>query len=65
MIKTTQEEDNRNMVVYMCMKCQFCFERSGEVDLCPDCGAMNVRETTDKEAAEYRRNQAEINAQGQ
>lgn len=47
-----------DMAVYIC-KCLFCFESVGEPERCPDCGGINVRYTTDEEAAEYARNKAE------
>ena len=46
------------MAVYIC-KCLFCFERSGEIESCEDCGSISVRLATDEEAAEYARNKAE------
>ncbi len=48
------------MAVYICGKCQFCFERVGEVTACEDCGHINVRLANDEEIAEYERNKAEI-----
>ncbi len=47
------------MKVYICSKCLFCFERTGEVETCPDCGAASVRFATDEESAEYRKNREE------
>jgi len=47
------------MSIYTCGKCLFCFERAGEVEICPDCAAANIRLATDEEAAEYERNKAE------
>ena len=46
-------------MIYTCNSCRFTFRRSGEVENCPDCGKPNVREATEKEKAEYRKNQAE------
>ena len=46
-------------MIYTCNVCRFTFRRSGEVDACPDCGKQSVREATDKEKDEYRKNQAE------
>jgi len=43
------------MAVYICYKCVFCFERSGDVEACPTCGRPSVRDATDDEAAEYLR----------
>lgn len=56
------------MAVYICGKCLFCFERTGSIENCPDCGNMNVRYATDAEAAEYRHNREEsreISEQGE
>lgn len=47
------------MAIYIC-KCLFCFERTSAVEICPDCGGMCVREANSEEAAEYRRNRAEL-----
>lgn len=43
-------------MVYTCARCLFTFERSGNVDLCPDCGSPNVCHATDDEVAEHKRN---------
>ena len=51
------------MAVYICTKCLFCFERSGEVEICEECGHPNVRYATEKEIAEYLRIKAELNAE--
>jgi DNA-directed RNA polymerase subunit RPC12/RpoP len=48
------------LAVYICGKCQFCFERVGEVTACEDCGHINVRLADDEEIAEYERIKAEI-----
>lgn len=49
------------MSIYLCSKCLFCFERSGVIVSCPDCGNINIRFATDEEAAEFKRNQEEFN----
>jgi predicted nucleic acid-binding Zn-ribbon protein len=43
------------VAVYIC-KCLFCFERTGDISACPDCGSASIRYATDEETAEYRRN---------
>ena len=43
-------------MVYTCGVCRFTFERSGEVDACPDCGKPVIRTATAEEIAEYRQN---------
>ena len=48
------------MAIYICAKCLFCFERTGAVENCPDCGAMCIRDADNEEAAEYRRNRIEL-----
>ena len=52
-------------MVYICDKCHFAFERAGAVENCVDCGKQGIREATDAETAEYRRNRAEISAMEQ
>ena len=47
------------MTVYVCSKCLFLFERTGEPDRCEDCGSMGIRRADDKEIAEFERNKAE------
>ena len=44
------------MAVYTCGKCLFCFERKGEVEACPDCAHLFVREANEDEIAEYLQN---------
>lgn len=44
------------MAVYVCCKCLFCFERASNVDMCPDCANMNIRDATEEEIMEYRSN---------
>ena len=39
--------------------CRFTFRRTETVEACLDCGKLTVREATDKEKDEYRKNQAE------
>ena len=46
-------------MIYTCNSCRFTFRRSGEVENCPDCGKLSVREATEKEKDEYIKNQAE------
>ncbi len=46
--------------VYICSKCQFAFERTGNVETCPDCGAMSVRYATEAEKSEYMRIREEM-----
>ena len=46
-------------MIYTCGGCRFTFRRSGEIENCPDCGKPAVREATDKEKEEYRKNRAE------
>ena len=48
------------LVVYICAKCLFSFERLGEVESCPDCGSVNIRHATDEEQSEYLLIRAEI-----
>ena len=43
-------------MVYTCDKCHFVFERVGPVDVCPDCGKPIVREATEPEREEFRKN---------
>ncbi len=50
--------------VYICSKCLFMFERTGSVENCPDCGAMNVRFSTEAEKAEYMRIREEMRSEG-
>ncbi len=47
------------MTAYICSKCGFYFERSGDASQCPDCAGMNVSYATDKETEEHRQNRAE------
>ena len=46
-------------MVYTFNRCRFTFRRTGKVEDCPDCGKAAVREATEKEKAEYLKNQAE------
>jgi rubrerythrin len=48
------------VAVYVCSKCLFSFERAGNVENCPDCGAENVRFATEAEKAEYQRVREEL-----
>ena len=52
------------MAVYICGKCLFLFERTGEVQACPDCGRLNIRYASDEDASEYLKNRAELNDKG-
>jgi ssDNA-binding Zn-finger/Zn-ribbon topoisomerase 1 len=49
-------------VIYTCTKCRFTFSRAGKVEDCPDCGKQAVREATEKEKEEYKKNRAEYEA---
>jgi len=51
-------------MIYTCNNCRFTFHRSGEVEACVDCGKPSVREATEKEKEEYRKNQAEYKKTG-
>jgi predicted nucleic acid-binding Zn-ribbon protein len=42
-------------MVYICEKCSFVFERTGEIFSCPDCGRPDIREASEQEDAEYRK----------
>jgi uncharacterized Zn finger protein (UPF0148 family) len=55
-------EGGIRLAVYLCSKCLFAFERTGQVENCPDCGNINVREADAKETAEYRRIREELRA---
>jgi len=52
------------LAVYTCCKCLFCFERTGEVEECPDCAKKSIRYATEDEIAEYRQNKAECDNDG-
>ena len=43
-------------MIYTCDKCLFTFERVGALITCPDCGKETIREATDAEKEEFRRN---------
>ena len=47
-------------MIYVCGKCRFAFERVGEPERCPDCGALAIHEANDHEQQEYRRTQEEL-----
>jgi rRNA maturation endonuclease Nob1 len=51
-------------MVYVCESCRFVFERTGDTDDCPDCGRPDIREASEEECAEYRKNRAEIGKVG-
>jgi uncharacterized Zn finger protein (UPF0148 family) len=46
-------------MIYTCNHCRFTFRRTGAVEYCPDCGKQAVREASDKEKSEYKKNQDE------
>lgn len=52
------------MAVYICSKCRFAFERTGNVESCPDCGDVNVRFADESEKAEYLRVREELRGEG-
>lgn len=41
-------------MVYVCEHCHFEFERMSDVEQCPDCGKMAIREATSQEASVFR-----------
>ena len=41
---------------YTCKKCLYTFEAKYKPDQCSDCGKREVREATEKEIAEYKKN---------
>ena len=43
-------------MICCCETCRFVFERTGEVDFCPDCGKPSIRKATSEEKDEYARN---------
>ncbi len=47
------------MAYFVCGKCQFCFERKGPVDACPDCGHKFIREAEADEINAYQQNREE------
>ena len=46
-------------MIYTCTQCHFTFHRTSTVETCPDCGKADLREATDKEKNEYKKNYAE------
>ncbi|MDR1321480.1 MAG: hypothetical protein LBK56_08675 [Gracilibacteraceae bacterium] len=46
-------------MIYTCDKCRFIFERTGQVDSCPNCGKPSIREATPDEREEFKKNRAE------
>ncbi len=40
-------------MIYCCNACRFLFERTGEVNQCPDCGKLHIREATEEEKKEF------------
>jgi uncharacterized Zn finger protein (UPF0148 family) len=42
-------------MIYVCNKCDFLFERTGEADICPNCEKDSVREANEIEQAKYQR----------
>ena len=46
-------------MIYTCNSCLFTFRRTRKIEECPDCGKQAVREATDKEKDEFKKNQGE------
>ena len=48
--------------VYVCENnlCGFVFERSGPVDVCPDCGSIKIRVADNDETLIFNKNKLEI-----
>ena len=46
--------------IYVCSKCQFAFERRGEIQNCPDCGSENIRAADENEINDYNKNREEF-----
>ena len=40
-------------MIYVCEKCHFTFERVGNIEQCPDCGKMNIRQAKEEEIKKY------------
>ena len=40
-------------MIYVCEKCHFTFERVGNIEQCPDCGKMNIRQAKEDEIKNY------------
>jgi len=40
-------------MIYVCEKCRFIFERVGNIDQCPDCGNINIRQANEEETKKY------------
>ena len=40
-------------MIYVCEKCNFAFERVGNIEQCPDCGKMNIRHANEEEINKY------------
>lgn len=40
-------------MIYVCEKCHFTFERVGNIEQCPDCGKMSIRQATEEEIKKY------------
>ncbi|MDR1246964.1 MAG: hypothetical protein LBK57_08065 [Clostridiales Family XIII bacterium] len=52
-------------MIYICENCHFVFERTGEILYCPDCGKLDIRETSEEEQAAYVETRTEsVTAQG-
>ncbi len=49
-------------MIYCCDACKFLFERIGEITQCPDCGKVMIREASEAEKEEYKRNKEEFRA---
>ena len=43
-------------MIYICNVCLFTFERTGNVETCPDCSKLNLREATVSEKDEFHKN---------
>ena len=47
-------------MLYTCNHCLFTFNRTKNIETCPDCGKADIREATEKEKNEYKKNRAEF-----
>jgi rubrerythrin len=50
-----KHERGHECMIYTCQRCKFTFERTGEVETCPDCGKDGIRPATDKEIADFKK----------
>ena len=39
--------------IFICNACRYIFEKSDNIDRCPDCGKMDIRPATNGEQEEY------------